>query len=104
MKRKRFHGYNIVAACFVIQGITIGGMFSYGVFFGELENEFGWSRAIISGASSLSLLILGVIGVAAGKLNDRIGPRALIVASALCFGIGYATACSPASVTARTTL
>lgn len=89
MKRKRFHGYNIVAACFVIQGVTIGGMFAYGVFFGELEREFGWSRATISGASSLSLMILGVMGIIAGKLNDHIGPRVLIIISAVCFGVGY---------------
>ena len=90
VRRQRFHGYNIVAACFVIQGITIGGMFAYGVFFGAFENEFGWSRAMISGASSLSFVILGALGIVAGKLNDHIGPRALIVFSAVCFGVGYA--------------
>ena len=90
MDRKRFHGYNIVAACFVTQGVTIGAMFAYGVFFPELESEFGWSRAMISGASSLAFVIMGVLGIAAGKLNDRIGPRVLITVSALFFGVGYA--------------
>ena len=90
MKHKRFHGYNIVAACFVTQGVTIGGMFAYGVFFPELENEFGWSRAMISGASSLAFVIMGVLAVVAGKLNDRTGPRVLITVSALFFGVGYA--------------
>jgi len=90
VNRKRFHGYRIVAACFVIQGVSIGGMFAYGVFFGELENEFGWSRAIISGASSLAFVIMGVLAVVAGRLNDRIGPRILIATSAVLFGAGYA--------------
>jgi len=90
VKHKRFHGYNIVAACFVTQGVTIGGMFAYGVFFPELENEFGWSRAMISGASSLAFVIMGVLAVVAGKLNDRTGPRVLITVSALFFGVGYA--------------
>ena len=90
MNRKRFHGYRIVAACFVIQGVSIGAMFAYGVFFAELENEFGWSRAIISGASSLAFVIMGVLAVVAGRLNDRIGPRILIATSAVSFGAGYA--------------
>jgi len=90
VKDQRFHGYRIVAACFVIQGVIIGAMFAYGVFFGELENEFGWSRATISGASSLAFVTMGVLAVVAGKLNDRIGPRVLISASAVLFGVGYA--------------
>lgn len=90
MLRKRFHGYNIVAACFVIQGVMIGSMFAYGVFFRELEIEFGWSRATISGASSLAFVIMGALAIVAGRLNDRIGPRVLITISAVCFGVGYA--------------
>jgi len=86
---ERFYGYRIVAAGFVIQGVTIGAMFAYGVFFRELEAEFGWSRTMISGASSLSFVVMGVLAIVAGKLNDKIGPRILITASALCFGIGY---------------
>ncbi len=54
------------------------------------ENEFGWSRATISGASSLAFVTMGVLAVVAGKLNDRIGPRVLISASAVLFGVGYA--------------
>jgi MFS family permease len=87
---ERFDGYRIVAASFVIQGVVIGAMFAYGVFFRELEAEFGWSRTMISGASSLSFVIMGMLAIAAGKLNDQIGPRILITASALCFGVGYA--------------
>ncbi|TFH41632.1 MAG: MFS transporter, partial [Lysobacterales bacterium] len=90
MTHGRFDGYRVVAACFVIQGAMIGSMFAYGVFFPALEAEFGWSRAMISGASSLSLVFMGVLAIVAGKLNDLIGPRILISVSALFFGIGYA--------------
>ena len=89
MTHERFDGYRIVAAGFVIQGVIIGAMFAYGVFFRELEAEFGWSRTMISGASSLSFVVMGVLAIVAGKLNDKIGPRILITASALCFGLGY---------------
>jgi MFS family permease len=84
-----FYGYNIVAAGFTIQAVCIGAMFAYGVFFKELQAEFGWSRATISGASSLAFLIMGAVGILAGRLNDRIGPRVIIVTSAGFLGLGY---------------
>lgn len=89
MKTRYFYGYNIVAAGFTIQAVCIGALFAYGVFFKEIQAEFGWSRATISGASSLALLMMGAAGVLAGRLNDRIGPRILITVSAVFLGLGY---------------
>ncbi len=89
MKTRYFYGYNIVAAGFTIQAVCIGALFAYGVFFKEIQAEFGWSRATISGASSLALLMMGAAGVLAGRLNDRIGPRILIAVSAVFLGLGY---------------
>jgi len=84
-----YYGYRIVSASFLIQAVTIGGNFAYGVLFKELEAEFGWSRALIAGASSASLLVMGFMAVVAGRLNDRIGPRWLLTASAMFYGLGY---------------
>jgi hypothetical protein len=64
MKTPLYYGYHIVAASFLIQGVTIGGNFAYGVLFKELETEFGWSRATIAGASSASLLVMGFMATA----------------------------------------
>jgi MFS family permease len=87
--RTYFYGYKIVGASFAVQAVCIGAMFTYGVFFKEFEAEFGWSRAMVSGASSLAFLIMGTFGVLMGRLNDRIGPKRLIVVTAISFGIGY---------------
>jgi len=89
VQARYFYGYNIVAAGFAIQAVCIGAMFTYGVFFKEFQTEFGWSRAIVAGASSLAFLIMGAVGVLAGRLNDRMGPRLLIVASGGMLGLGY---------------
>ena len=89
MRAKYFYGYNIVGAGFVIQAVCIGFLFTYGVFFKEFQAEFGWSRAMISGAWSLSILIMGAIGILVGRLNDKIGPRALSVGSGISLGLGY---------------
>ena len=40
--------YVLVAASFLTQGLSIGVMFAYGVFFPFLEAEFGWSRELLS--------------------------------------------------------
>jgi MFS family permease len=89
LRARYFYGYNIVAAGFAIQAVFVGALFAYGVFFKEFQAEFGWSRATISGASSLAFLIMGIVGILAGRLNDKIGPRLLIVVSGCLFGLGY---------------
>ena len=89
MRGKYFYGYNILAAGFIMQGICYGAMFTYGLFFKEFQTEFGWSRALISGASSLSFFMGGALGIPAGRLNDKIGPKALSVVVSILFGLGY---------------
>ena len=93
MREKYYYGYNILAASFIMQGICYGAMFSYGVFFKEFQTEFGWSRAMISGAASLAFLIGGAFGIPSGRLNDKIGPRALSVVIGILFGLGYLLLC-----------
>jgi len=89
VRTKYFYGYNIVAAGFAIQAVSIGALFAYGVFFKEFQAEFGWSRATISGASSLAFFVMGAVGILAGRLNDRIGPRILIAVAGAALGIGH---------------
>ncbi len=88
-KPKLFYGYVIVAASFAIQWVCVGTLFTYGIFFKPLLGEFGWSRATISGASSLAFLFVGFMGIFAGRLNDRFGPRIIMVVSGLFLGGGY---------------
>jgi MFS family permease len=90
VSRKLDSRYLIVGSAFVIQGVMVGSMFAYGVFFKELEIELGWSRTALSAAFSVSFLVMGVSGIIAGRLSDRIGPRAVLSAAGLLFGAGYA--------------
>lgn len=89
MKTRYFYGYNIVAAGFLVQAMCIGAMFTYGLFFKEFEIEFGWSRAVVSAASSMAFFVMGAGAVLAGMLNDRIGPRLILTVSGISMGIGY---------------
>lgn len=83
------YGYVIVAACFLIEGCGIGAYVAFSVFFKPLLTEFGWSRATISGATSLAYLMMGLAGILAGSLNDRFGPRVVMAVTGIVCGIGY---------------
>ena len=85
-----YYGYRIVAACCIIQAVNLGGVFTFGLLFPELEREFGWSRTTISGASSFAFFIMGVCSILMGQAGDRFGPRALLTAAGILFGLGYA--------------
>ena len=89
MSGKFYYGYRIVAATSVIQMMYLGCVFTFGVFFPEFEAEFGWSRATISGASSLMFLMMGVLGIVMGRVNDALGPRVLLTVAAAVFAMGY---------------
>ena len=82
------YGYIIFAACFAIQAVGIGSYVAYGVFFNALMSEFQWSRATISGASSLAFFMMGFTGMLIGRLNDLYGPRLLMSVTSLFFGAG----------------
>jgi MFS family permease len=79
----------IAAACFAIQGIGIGCYVSFGVFFKPILTEFGWSRATLSGAQSAAFLLMGFLGILVGRLNDKVGPRRMMVAAGVFFGLAY---------------
>ena len=62
-KSEFYYGYVIVAATFVIMVMAFGVTYSFGVFFNPLLKEFGWSRAVTSGAYSIVLFVSGIGGI-----------------------------------------
>ncbi|MBI2830745.1 MAG: MFS transporter [Chloroflexi bacterium] len=89
MKTRFFYGYVIVALATFVMFIMAGGMYSYGVFFKPLSEEFGWSRAITAGAHSMFLLLIGVFFIQTGRLVDRFGPRRVVTVCAGFSGLAY---------------
>ena len=84
-----YYGFIVIAASFIIIAIGLGTNSSFGVFLEPMLNEYGWTRSSISGAFSLSQIIGGVLGIVAGRLTDKLGPRLVLTASALFLGAGY---------------
>lgn len=87
--RRFFYGYRIVAASVAIQVAGGGALATYGVFFAHLQAEFDWSRAAISGAYSMCILLMGAFAILCGRLTDRIGPRIVMTISGIALGGGY---------------
>ena len=88
-KSKPFYGYIIVIASFIITGVIVGAHSTFGIFLGPLLSEFGWTRAVTSGAYSLSFILEGVIGLFVGRFTDKLGPRVVMIACGIFLGLGY---------------
>jgi OFA family oxalate/formate antiporter-like MFS transporter len=83
------YGYIVVLASFVIMVLAQGLFIVFGLFFNPLLKEFGWTRATISGAYSLSSILQGVLGIAMGGVADRFGPRVVVTVCGTLLGAGY---------------
>ncbi len=86
---KLFYGYIIALAAFLIMVVTWGAFYCFGVFFKPVLIEFGWTRAATSGAYSLAFVLSGFLGIFAGRLSDRLGPRIVVTGCGLFLGSGY---------------
>ena len=84
-----FYGYIIVGAAFLVMVVSSGAIYSFSVFFAPLQEQFGWSRALTSGAFSSYVVVQGILSIGTGKLNDRFGPRAILSICSVFFGLGF---------------
>ncbi|MEM9060164.1 MAG: MFS transporter [Pseudomonadota bacterium] len=82
--------YFIVLGACMTQFMVIGLLFSFGLFFRVFEEEFGWSRALVSSGTALAMFMMGVLAIPSGRLGDRFGPRIVLTVSGALFGFGYA--------------
>lgn len=81
--------YWIVAGACLTQFTVIGLLFCYGLFFKVFEAEFGWSRTVLSANASIAFFMMGVLGIAVGRLSDLLGPRIVLACSGLFYSLGY---------------
>ena len=88
-KPKVFYGYWIVSATSLIMAASYGTIYTFAIFFKPLLAEFSWTRAMISGASSLSLVVSCFLALVSGRLSDRFGPRIVVTACGFFLGLGY---------------
>ena len=74
--KKPFYGWIIVGVAFLI-GVTESGAFQaiLAIFMKPMADEFGWSRAAITGSITIGSLSAAVLSPFIGPVLDRHGPR-----------------------------
>jgi sugar phosphate permease len=82
-----YYGWVVVCVVFVALLVSAGVRAAPTVLINPLESELGWSRAVISAAVSVGLLLYGMSGPVAGWLMDRLGPKLLAVMGVLIIGL-----------------
>ena len=88
-KTNYFYGYIVVIASCIIMIVTFGSYYSFGIFFKPILAEFGWTRGMTASAFSLATVLLGIVGIPVGILNDRYGPRIVTTCGGFLLGLGY---------------
>ena len=82
-RRKVFYGWWLLAGSVVAMALGSGvSTWSFGLYIGPLEEEFGWSRVEVSLGFSASILVFGLSAPLVGKWVDTHGPRLSIIVGA----------------------
>jgi MFS family permease len=90
VEKTKFHyGYVIAISSALILAVGLGTYYCYSIFFNVLLIEFGWSRAVISGAFSSGVLLTGILGIIVGRITDRTGPKVVVVVCSVLMGLGF---------------
>ena len=88
MRPTPFYGWVVLGAAFAIIALSIGTLFTLGVFLKPIEEGMGWSRSSIGAVGLLNWLVMGLGGVVAGYLSDRFGTRVVVLVGGALLGLG----------------
>jgi len=85
------YAWMIAGVTFLTLLITAGIRSTPGILIVPLEHEFGWSRATISIAVSVNLLLYGLMGPFAAAFFDRFGVRRTMAVALLLLALGVSS-------------
>jgi sugar phosphate permease len=75
----RGYGWVLVGTLAVTETVSFGVLgYAFGVFLLPMQAELGWSRASVTGAYSLAVVVSGLAAVPVGRWLDRHGARLLM--------------------------
>src|SRR5438270_2315732 len=77
--RRLHYAWSVAGVTFLVLLASAGFRSTPGVLIVPLEREFGWSRALISVAVSINLVLFGLTGPFAAALMERFGLRRVVV-------------------------
>lgn len=88
-KESGFYGWRPLSGTILTFLVGSGVFFySFGVFLSYMSTEFGWGRAVVGGALSVTLLASGLPGPVIGASINRFGPRLNMILGNCLAGVG----------------
>jgi MFS family permease len=88
MSQRFSYGWVVLAAAFVVITMSIGTLFTLGVFLQPIEDSMGWSRSGIGAIGLFNWIVMGAGGVVSGFVSDRVGTRRVVLAGAALLSAG----------------
>lgn len=87
-----YHGWAVVAACFVMATFAWGlGLYGASVYLHALTTERAWSVSLISTCVTVLYLVNAAVLPVVGSAIDRHGPRPVVIVGALSLAVGVAS-------------
>jgi MFS family permease len=75
---RRYRGWKVVVACFFLAMFSWGfGFYGHGIYLAELNRQHGWSRGLISTASTAYYFLGAVLVIYVSDAIRRFGPTAV---------------------------
>lgn len=78
----------VLAASFLVLLVGGGARFAIGLTFRPIVDEFGWSRGELGLAVALYMVVSAAATFVAGRMADRLSPRAILMSGTVIGGIG----------------
>lgn len=78
-----FYGWIIIPVGIVTNVLVYGLRYSFSIFFPEILNEFGWSRASTALMMSLNVLLYGLMAPVVGTLSSKWKPKMMMLAGVI---------------------
>ena len=83
-----YYGWAVAVGCSFLMLVGVGvGYYGLAVFLRPLQDEHGWSNAIVSGATGLYFSVSGITGAVVGPHIDRRGPRTFMLVGSVLIGL-----------------
>ena len=88
-KKGRFYGWAALATVVVVSGVAGGAVSSFGAFLPSICAAHGWSRALVSGAFTMLMVMMNLSSPLAGALALKYGPRRVLTMGNLANAAGF---------------
>src|SRR5215470_11526704 len=91
MRTRYFHGWNVVAATFVMALLSFGlGFYGLSVYVATLQRVHGWSASAVSAPVTVYYVTGALLTASIGDLYRRFGPRAVVAVGSGAMAAGIA--------------